>query len=187
MTPRRAGPKIAPMPSRLLGRLLGRVSVALTAVAATAACNEGLQPTPLCPKSSPKICGIVTFQGTAPGNTDAVYIVAYQTFPQSKNDLFNFQPPLAELRKLPLDRASTAYSVAVPKGRYAWVLAAWVDTAFTLATADTTLREAGFYRDAVDPTQPGVVIVNDTATESIDFVIDFGNMHRMCEYFPPCP
>jgi len=30
----------------------------------------------------------------------------------------------------------------------------------------------------------GIVVVNGIATDSIDFVIDFGNMHRICTYFP---
>jgi len=26
-----------------------------------------------------------------------------------------------------------------------------------------------------------------TGTDSIDLVIDFGNMHRICHLLPPCP
>ena len=56
--------------------------------------------------------------------------------------------------------------------------------------ADTLLRETGFYRDTGDTTAhgSGIVIVNaGTSTDSIDFVVDFTNMRRVCDYFPPCP
>jgi hypothetical protein len=166
-----------------------RAALAVTALA----CNDGLQPTPA-PTTCPTggfvgICGTVTLRGTVPGNTSAVYIIAYDTFPQSRNDLFNFRPPLASLKPLPLDRASEFYTLALPSGRYEWVLAAWVDTAFTLAGADTTLRVAGFYRHGTDTTAAGsgIVVVNAGGIDSIDFVIDFGSMQRVCSYFPPCP
>ncbi len=91
-------------------------------------------------------------------------------------------------QRLPLDRPSAFYAVPVPNGRYEWVLAAWVDTAFTLANADSTLEEAGFYRDGSDTTRfgSGIVVVNGMGTDSINFTIDFGNRHRICTYFPPC-
>src|SRR5213082_2160722 len=77
---------------------------AALAVAAALACNDGLQPTPA-PTTCPKggfvgICGTVTLRGAVPGNTSAVYIIAYNGFPQSRNDLFNFQPPLQSLNQL---------------------------------------------------------------------------------------
>ena len=77
----------------------------------------------------------------------------------------------------------------LPSGRYEWVLAAWVDTAFTLAGADTTLEVAGFFRDGADttPAGSGIVVVADSGRDSIDFVIDFAAMRRVCTYFPPCP
>ena len=56
---------------------------------------------------------------------------------------------------LPLDGQSEFYTVRLPSGRYEWVLAAWVETAFTLAGADTTLQVAGFYRDGADTTAAG--------------------------------
>lgn len=162
-------------------------------VAAALACNDGLQPTPA-PTTCPKggfvgICGTVTLRGAIPGNTSAVYVIAYDTFPHTRNDLFKFQPPLLSLKPLPLDRQSEFYTVTLPSGRYEWVLAAWVDTAFTLAGADTTLQVAGFFRDDADttPAGSGIVLVADSGTDSIDFVIDFAAMRRVCTYFPPCP
>jgi len=169
----------------------GAFRAALAAVAALA-CNDGLQPT-LAPVTCPHggfvgICGTVTLRGAVPGNTSAVYIIAYDTFPQTRNDLFKFQPPLLSLNPLPHDRPSEFYTVKLPSGRYEWVLAAWVDTAFTLAGADTTLQVAGFYHDGADTTAvgSGIVVVSDSGTDSIDFVIDFGAMQRVCTYFPPC-
>ncbi|HEY6159221.1 MAG TPA: hypothetical protein VIV88_17370 [Gemmatimonadales bacterium] len=169
------------------------VSRAALAAVAALACNDGLQPTPApvaCPRGGfVGICGTVTLRGTVPGNTSAVYIIAYNAFPQSRDDLFNFQPPFLSLKPLPLDRSSAFYTLALPSGRYEWVLAAWVDTAFTLAGADTTLEVAGFYRDGADttPAGSGIVVVNAGGIDSIDFVIDFGSMQRVCSYFPPCP
>ena len=187
MTARALAPIIARMPRG------GGVCRAALATVAALACNDGLQPI-AAPTTCPTggfvgICGTVTLRGAIPGNTAAVYIIAYDAFPQSRNDLFNFQPPLQSLKSLPLDRSAAFYTVALPSGRYEWVLAAWVDTAFTLAGADTTLRVAGFYRDGADttPAGSGIVVVQDSGTDSIDFVIDFATMQRVCTYFPPCP
>jgi len=185
LTPLAPAPIIAGMPRAVFRAAL--------AVAAALACNDGLQPTPA-PTTCPKggfvgICGTVTLRGTAPGNTAAVYIIAYNVFPQTRNDLFNFQPPFMSLNPLPHDRQSEFYTVKLPSGRYEWVLAAWVDTAFTLAGADTTLQVAGFFRDGADTTAAGsgIVVVSGGGTDSIDFVIDFDTMRRVCAYFPPCP
>ena len=54
------------------------------------------------------------------------------------------------------------------------------------SNADSLLKEAGFYRDHADTTThgSGVVVVNSTGTDAIDFVIDFGEMHAISYYFP---
>jgi len=153
-------------------------------VAATLACNGGLQPTP----APPGISGVVTYRGTAPDSTQAVYVVAYHTFPNSRDSLFTFQPPVQLLQQLPLGGVGAAYSIPVETGRYAWVVAVWVKQGFTLANADSTLRETGYYRDPADTTRPGVVNVPSPLAQSIDFVIDFDHMHPPCRYYaPPCP
>ena len=74
----------------------------------------------------------------------------------------------------------------MPNGRYEWVVAVWKRVGLLVAD---NLAEAGFYRDKADPTntQPGIVVVNGTGTDAIDFVIDFDNMHPVCTYIPPCP
>jgi hypothetical protein len=153
-------------------------------VAATLACNGGLQPTP----ATPGIGGTVTYRGAVPDSTQAVYVVAYHTFPHSRDSLFTFQPPVQSLQQLPLGVGAAPYSIPVESGRYAWVVAVWVKRGFTLANADSTLRETGYYRDPADTTRPGVVNVLTQPASSIDFVIDFGHMRPPCRYYaPPCP
>lgn len=170
---------------------------AAATLAAALACNGGLQPTPAatsCPKGFVGICGTVTFQGKLPDSlkdsTQAVFIVAYRNFPPAPESLFHFLPfpPAA----IPTDSATYFYALRLPDARYEWVLAVWQKkSAAPLSTqnADTLLREVGFYRDGADTTShgSGIVTVSGTGTDSVDFVIDFGHMHRICDYFPPCP
>src|SRR5207253_6311742 len=84
-------PKIARMANRLSRAALAALGTIIPLVG-VAACNEGLQPTPLCPERFVGICGRVTFQGTEPDSTEGVLVVAYPRFPQSRNDLLTFQP-----------------------------------------------------------------------------------------------
>src|SRR5256714_10103094 len=120
-------------PSIIAG-MKSRVSRAL--VAATVACNGGLQPIP----SSPGISGVVTFRGAVPDSTQAVYVVAYHTFPHSRDSLFTFQPPVPSLQQLPLGGVTAPYSIPVASGRYEWVVAVWVKRGFTPTQADSTPR-----------------------------------------------
>lgn len=153
-------------------------------VAAALACDAGLQPT----TAPPAIRGTVTFQGMVPESTQAVYVVAYHNFPHSRDSLFVFQPPIGSLQNLPFASAASSYSIPVETGHYEWVLAVWVKQGFSLANADSTLREAGYYRDPANPSQPGTVDVTADGADGIDFVIDFGQMHPPCRYYtPPCP
>jgi hypothetical protein len=162
--------------------------VALVAVAALA-CNEGLRPTPVpttCPAGFRGVCGTVTFRGAVPDSTQAVFIVAFDTFPRTRAELFSFKPALPA--PLPLGNASDFYTVPLPDGRYEWVVAVWEKIGtLTPQTAGTLLQETGFFRDPSDTTKPGVVVVNGTGTGHVDFVIDFTNRHAVCTYFPPCP
>jgi len=165
-------------------RTLPRARAAVLAFALFA-CNDGLQPVPACAAG---ICGRVTFQGTIPDSTQAVYVVGYHTFPHSRDSLFTFQPPVVLLQPLALNSAAAFYAVPLPAGRYEWVVAVWVKVGFTLATADSTLQEAGYYRDPADTTLPGVVTVYSQGGDSVNFVVDFDHMHRPCTYYnPPCP
>ena len=168
--------------------MLSRMWRLALAAAVAAACHEGLQPTPTCPPGFVGMCGLVTVLVPLPDSTQAVYVIAYHTFPHSRDSLFSFQPPVAKLKPLPLDSASTFYLIPVDPGRYEWVVAVWVKQGFTVANADSTLREAGYYRYPADTSQPGVVNVFAQGTDSIDFVIDFEHMNPPCRYYdPPCP
>ncbi|HYK83631.1 MAG TPA: hypothetical protein VEU55_10860 [Gemmatimonadales bacterium] len=169
-----------------------RWRAAFTALVVSAACNEGLAPTPACPRSFVGICGTVTLQVPLPdslqASTDAVFIIAYRNFPTAPESLFNFLP--LPPPPIPATNPSYFYTLPLPNGRYEWVVAVWkrVGT-LTAQNADSLLREVGFYRDDGDTTAhgSGIVVVNGTSTDSINFVIDFTNMHRICTYFPPCP
>ena len=159
------------------------------ALVAGVACDKGLAPMPQptsCPPDVVGICGTVTFAGAEPANTDGVFIIAYHTFPQTTADFYSFvpSPPLQSLPR-PFT-GSYFYTIRVPNGRYEWVVAVWKRVGLLVAD---NLAEAGFYRDKADPTntQPGIVVVNGTGTDAIDFVIDFDNMHPVCFYIPPCP
>jgi hypothetical protein len=180
------GPIIAPMPSRV-----SCVALVAGAVAALA-CNDGLQPTPAatagttCPAGFKGICGSVSFRGAVPDSTQAVFVVAFATFPRTLSELFTFQPALPT--PLALGNASDFYTVPLPDGRYEWVVAVWQKVGtLTPQTAPTLLAETGFFRDSSDTTKRGVVVVNGTGTDHVDFVIDFTNRHAICTYFPPCP
>jgi hypothetical protein len=167
-----------------------RVSrIALVAVAAALACNNGLQPAPeatTCPAGFRGICGTVTFRGSVPDSTQAVFIVAFDTFPRSQNELFTFQPALPA--PLALGTVRDFYTVPLPDGRYEWVVAVWQKVGtLTPQSARSLLAETGFFRDSSDTTKRGVVVVNGTGTDHVDFVIDFTNLHPVCTYFPPCP
>jgi hypothetical protein len=179
----------APARGLIIARMPSRVSCAALLVAAALACNDGLRPTPAvttCPAGFRGICGTVTFRGAVPDSTQAVFIVAFDTFPRTQAQLFTFKPALPT--PLPLGAASDFYTVPLPDGRYAWVVAVWQKVGtLTPQTASTLLAETGFFRDSSDTTKPGVVAVNGTGTDHVDFVIDFTNRHAVCTYFPPCP
>jgi hypothetical protein len=154
---------------------------------ATFACNEGLRPT-VCPG----ICGTVTYQGSLPDSlkdsTAAVLIVAYATFPQTPADLLHFQPAVPAF--VDTGGPPRRYVLQVPSGTYDWVLAVWEKKGGSLGpqNADSLLREVGFYHNAGDMTSHGTgrVHVTSSGADSINFVIDFTQMHRICDYFPPC-
>src|SRR5439155_475434 len=125
----------------MIATMRSRVACAAL-VAAALACNEGLQP-----NTCPGICGTVTFRGALPESTQAVYVVAYHTFPHSGDSLFTFQPSVGLLRALPLDGPPAFYALPIDTGRYEWVVAVWVNQGFNLTNGDSRLREAGYYRD----------------------------------------
>ncbi|MGH7698989.1 MAG: hypothetical protein ACREMJ_00495 [Gemmatimonadales bacterium] len=154
------------------------------ALAAALACDGGLEPEPICGVTFVGVCGTIQFIGAAPAETDAVYVVAYQTFPQTCDDLYGFRPfPPPSLP--PPYAGAVPYSVSLSPGRYEWVLAVWKKQgSLTLTVADTALlREAGHYRDPATPSQPGSVTVSDGGTGGIDLTVDFANLHPVSDYF----
>lgn len=162
---------------------------AFGALTALLACDGGLTPVAEsggCPPGFSGACGTVTFRGPVPESTQVVYVVAYARFPQSTTDLLTFaplSPPVLDLPGSPADTIAT-YRLPLPAGRYEWILAVWKKVGLlTLTNADSLLREAGYYRDPGNPTQPGVVDVMG-ARDSINFLVDFGNMHPVSFYFP---
>jgi hypothetical protein len=154
------------------------------------ACNGGLEPsaaTGTCPAGFVGACGIVTFRGAIPESTQVVYVVAYQHFPQSTSDLLLFQPLAPPVLDLPTSATDTtaAYQLPLPAGHYEWVLAVWRKVGpLTLTNADSVLREAGYYRNPANPAQPGTLDISG-ARDSLNFVVDFNNMHPVSFYFPP--
>jgi hypothetical protein len=168
---------------------------AAAALAAALACNAGLQPTPVCPTGFVGICGKVTYQGQLPDSlkdsTAKLFMIAYATFPASTSELFNFFPRLTPLT-IPAGGPPYFYALPLPAGRYEWVLAVWQkksNAPLSPQSADSLLREVGFYRDGADTTShgSGIVTVGGVAPDSIDFVVDLSQMHRICDYFKPCP
>jgi len=153
------------------------------------ACNGGLEPSPesgACPSGFIGACGTVTFRGAVPPNTQVVYVVAYEHFPQGINDLLLYQPlapPTLDLPTGPADTTAT-YRLPLPAGHYEWILAVWKENGpLSFETADSLLREAGFYRNPLIPSEPGSLDIAG-GRDSIDFVVDFNNMHRVSFYFP---
>jgi hypothetical protein len=157
--------------------------LALAAVAL--ACDGGLQPEPApttCPAGFVGVCGTVRIQGAIPDSTDGVYVLAYRTFPQVCDDIpdfLPFPPP-----SLSLGDTAATYTLPLPNGSYEWIVAAWKKVGtLTLTPADTVLlREAGFYRNPANPALPGTVVVSGTGVDSIDFVVDLGNLHPITDY-----
>ena len=167
--------------------LSARSGARLAALLATFACDGGLQPAAeptSCPAGFVGICGTVRFQGPVPANTHYVLIVAFENFPQSSGDLFTFKPPLPP--QLPHGDTVAFYMLPLEPGTYDWVLAVWKEVGtLTIETADSLLREAGFYRDPLDTLRAVPVVVPAGASaDSIDFVVDYTNMHPVSFWFP---
>lgn len=149
------------------------------------ACDAGLEPEPICARGLVGVCGTIRFSGAIPDSTDNVFVAAYATFPQTCNELIaNRQPFLPS--SVPYTDSVAPYSAALqPPGRYEWVLAVWKKVGpLTLTPADTAvLRVAGYYRDPVDSTQPGVVIVpNGGAAGDVDFRVAFDSLRPATDF-----
>ena len=167
-------------------------AVLVAALASVLACDAGLEPEPVCARSLIGVCGTARFTGTAPAQTEAVYIVAFPTFPQSCSDLLAFPPRFHPFPPVPLPQPyvdSAAYSIAVPADRYAWLVAVWKKPGTpTFTVNDTALfRVAGEYPDSSNPAQPGVVTVPaGSAVPDVDVVVAFDNLRPVTD-FVTCP
>jgi hypothetical protein len=175
LTRRVANPKIARM-------LLRSAGIALLAF--LAACDAGLEPEPICARGLVGVCGTLRFRGMIPPNTDNVFVAAYASFPRTCDDLITQRQPFIP-GTVPYTDSIAAYSVPLNPGRYEWVLAVWKKVgSLTLTRADTALlRVAGFYRNASDTAQAGVVIVpSGAALGDINFVVDFDRLRPATDF-----
>ena len=149
-----------------------------------AACGRGLEPEPICAPNLVGLCGTLRFRGTRPESTDAVFIAAYLTFPQTCNDLINNRRPVIP-GSVPYTDSAAAYSVALDPGTYQWIVAVWKKLGtLTISSQDTALlRVAGYYRNPIDSTQPGVVPVsNGPAAGDIDFLVNFDSLRPATDF-----
>jgi hypothetical protein len=160
-------------------RRLGFAALAALVAIGPLACDGGLQPEARCPSG---ICGTITLLGAQPESTDAVFVIAYRTFPQTCADIPDFVPfpPSA----ITLGGATATYTLSLPDGRYEWIVAAWKKVGtLTLTPADTAiLREAGYYRNPADTSQAGAVTLAGAGVDGIDFVVDLANLHPITDY-----
>src|SRR5258706_9247527 len=149
-----------------------------------AACGRGLEPDPICAPNLVGLCGTLRFRGTVPDSTDAVFIAAYVTFPQTCNDLINNRRPVIP-GSVPYTDSAAAYSVALDPGTYHWIVAVWKKLGtLTISPQDTALlRVAGYYRDPADSTQPGMVtVLNGAAPGDIDFRVNFDSLRPATDF-----
>lgn len=171
--------------------MVSRLPLALAAacVLATAACDAGLEPEPVCAGNLIGVCGTVRFSGALPPNTEAVFVVAFPTFPTTCNELlalpaaFRPFPPIA----LPQPyQGDVAYGLPLPLDTYEWVVAVWKRVgAITFTPADTTLfRVAGYYRNPADPAQPGAVTLATGASVvgGVDMTVDFAVLRPVPDF-----
>src|SRR5207237_7980915 len=92
---------------------------AAMALAAALACNQGLEPAlapTTCPHGFVGVCGTVSFVGQVPESTAKVFVVAFDTFPRSQNDLFKFKPQL-DPTILPLGGLPVSSTLPLPPAR----------------------------------------------------------------------
>jgi len=154
----------------------------LLATLAAFACDGGLEPQPICGSGFVGACGTAHYTGTPPATTDAVFLVAFPTYPTSCDELLTLPPRFRPFPpfELPLPYIDSAgYGLPLSPDRYEWVVAVWKDTgAITFTIADTAIfRVAGDYRNPADPSQRGAVTVpSGGAIGDVNVVVDFDNL-----------
>lgn len=167
----------ADVPARPWARCVKNVAALLSLLIFAAGCDEGLEPVPF-----QGISGTLTFRGAVPDSTDWVRLVVYRDLPTSLLDFFNF---VAFSDPLPLGVPSREYSLALPQGTYAWLLAVWKKSGASFDS--TTLREAGTYYGDRGPSEgPAPFVVEESEeTRDLDLVVDYGRMRSVTELFQP--
>jgi len=166
-------------PSVRLAAVIGALGVVVGL-----ACDGGLQPEPICAPELVGVCGTVRFRGTVPDSTDNVFMAAYATLPQTCTELIQTRQPFLP-PAIPYTDSIAAYSVELPAGDYEWVLAVWKkEGTLTLTPADTALlRVAGYYRDAADSTQRGVVTVpGGGSAGDVNFRVEFDSLRPATDF-----
>ena len=166
-------------------RIVCRVGgVAVVVAGWLTACDAGLAPEPICAPGLVGVCGTIHFRGTIPDSTNAVFVAAYLTLPQTCNDLINNRRP-AVPGPVPYTDSAAAYSMTLDPGTYHWIVAVWKKVGMLqLSAADTALlRVAGYYRNPADTTQPGVVTVPQRAAAGdVDFVANFDSLRPATDF-----
>jgi hypothetical protein len=155
-------------------------AVLVAVLAAALACDAGLEPEPVCARGLIGVCGTAHYAATPPAETEAVYIVAFPTYPRTCAELLALPPRFQPFPPAPLPQPyvdSAAYGVPLPAGRYEWLVAVWKKPGSpSFTTSDTALfRVAGEY--------PGVVTVPaGGAAADIDVVVAFDNLRPVTDF-----
>jgi len=166
-------------------RAVFRIGIVAVVVAGwLTACDAGLAPEPICAPGLIGLCGTIHFRGSIPDSTDAVFVAAYLTFPQTCNDLINNRRPVIP-GSVPYTDSAAAYSMALDPGTYHWVVAVWKKVGMLhVSPADTALlRVAGYYRNPADTSRPGVVTVpKGAAAGDVNFVAHLDSLHPATDF-----
>jgi len=109
----------------------------------------------------PAINDVSLMEGDA-GTTNADFTVTLSA-PSGRNVTVNY---------------ATANSTATQPGDYTST-----SGTLTFTPADTAiLREAGYYRDPADTSQPGAVTLAGAGVDGVDFEVDLDNLHPITDY-----
>jgi hypothetical protein len=180
---------------RPAARPAARATVAAAAVALALllapGCDAGLKPEAASTYCPAGLCGTVHFRGAVPDSTDWVRVVIYPAVPESASQLTAFAG-FSDV--LPLGVDSTFYTcclLGLKPGAYGWVIVVWKklsDSALSVSTAPSLLREVGAYLNPADTTQFGIAVVpSGGGVSGIDIVADYGKMRSITDFFPPPP
>ncbi len=121
--------------------------------------------------------GEILFEGDWPKDTGAIGIGAFTGIPEQGNVIDYFFKSIDINYSIPTFVTRTAYQLRVHATdtlKYLAVL--WIDKEYDLGA----LQDIGFYRDSLDPSSPGVVVIpeNLNRIENIDILVDFSKMEE---------